>query len=125
PFYFDCLYIDGQGVLDAPGEERVRALDERVPPAQRVPRIVTSRVEDADSFYADALSRGHEGVMAKSLTAPYFAGKRGASWLKIKPAHSLDLVVLAAEWGSGRRTGLLSNLHLGARDTAQEGAFVM
>src|SRR5690606_2628066 len=97
----------------------------RVPEAQRVRRIVSERLEEADAFYAEALSSGHEGLMAKSLIAPYFAGKRGASWLKIKPAHTLDLVVLAAEWGSGRRTGFLSNLHLGARDTAHEGEFVM
>lgn len=125
PFYFDCLYVDGQSLLDAPGEERFRALAERVPEAQRVRRIVSERLEEADAFYAEALSSGHEGLMAKSLIAPYFAGKRGASWLKIKPAHTLDLVVLAAEWGSGRRTGFLSNLHLGARDTAREGEFVM
>ena len=81
-----------------------------------IPRIVTADVAAAEDFYADALARGHEGVMAKALEAPYEAGRRGAGWLKVKRAHTLDLVVLAAEWGHGRRQGWLSNLHLGARD---------
>ena len=85
-----------------------------------VPRIVTADVGAAEDFYADALARGHEGVMAKALDAPYEAGRRGASWLKVKRAHTLDLVVLAAEWGHGRRRGWLSNLHLGARDAERE-----
>ena len=89
-----------------------------------VPRLVTSDAEEAQAFLDDALARGHEGVMVKSLDAPYEAGRRGAGWLKVKPAHTLDLVVLAAEWGHGRRTGKLSNLHLGARDP-ESGAFVM
>ena len=84
-----------------------------------IPRIVTADVAAAEDFYADALARGHEGVMAKALDAPYEAGRRGASWLKVKRAHTLDLVVLAAEWGHGRRQGWLSNLHLGARDPAR------
>jgi DNA ligase-1 len=90
----------------------------------RVPRLVTASVTEADAFYAAALAAGHEGLMAKSLNAPYEAGNRGASWLKIKKAHTLDLVVLAAEWGHGRRTGKLSNLHLGALDPAT-GEYVM
>jgi len=89
-----------------------------------MPRCVTGELEVATAFYDDALRRGHEGVMAKSLTAPYEAGKRAASWLKIKRLHTLDLVVLAAEWGHGRRNGWLSNLHLGALDQAN-GGFIM
>src|SRR4030095_2220012 len=89
-----------------------------------IPRIVTDDAATAEAFYDDALRGGHEGVMAKSLTAPYEAGRRGASWLKIKKLHTLDLVVLAAEWGHGRRKGWLSNLHLGARDE-RTGDFVM
>ncbi len=99
-------------------------LMEAVPSTARVPRIITHELGEAQAFLSDALARGHEGVMAKALDAPYFAGSRGASWLKIKHAHTLDLVVLAAEWGSGRRTGFLSNLHLGARDS-ETGEFVM
>ena len=89
-----------------------------------VPRIVTADAEEADAFFEDALSRGHEGIMAKATDAPYEAGRRGFSWLKVKPAHTLDLVILAAEWGHGRRKGWLSNLHLGARDP-ENGGFVM
>jgi DNA ligase-1 len=89
-----------------------------------MPRMVTGELPAAEEFLAAALAHGHEGVMAKSLTAPYLAGRRGQSWLKIKAVHTLDLVVLAAEWGSGRRRGFLSNLHLGARDP-ESGGFVM
>jgi DNA ligase-1 len=85
---------------------------------------VTSRAEEADRFFAQALEAGHEGLMAKSLTAPYVAGQRGFHWIKLKSAETLDLVILAVEWGSGRRKGKLSNLHLGARDEAS-GQFVM
>jgi DNA ligase-1 len=123
-FFFDCLWLDGQSLLERPTHERVAALERVVPASARVRRIVTSDAEQADAFVAEVLAQGHEGVMAKALDAPYFAGKRGASWLKIKEAHTLDLVVLAAEWGSGRRTGTLSNLHLGARDP-EHGGFVM
>ena len=123
-FFFDCLWLDGQSLLEHPTSERVSALERVVPEAARVRRIVTADAEAADAFVAEVLNQGHEGVMAKALDAPYFAGKRGASWLKIKEAHTLDLVVLAAEWGSGRRTGTLSNLHLGARDP-EHGGFVM
>ncbi len=100
------------------------ALEELVPAAHRVPRMVTASVEDAETFLRDTLGSGHEGVVVKSLTAPYDAGRRGAAWVKVKPVHTLDLVVLAVEWGSGRRQGRLSNIHLGARDPAT-GGFVM
>ena len=118
-YFFDCLHIDGSSLLDQPAQERFDALAAALPAALVIPRIVTADVATAERVYADALARGHEGVMAKSLDAPYEAGRRGASWLKIKRAHTLDLVVLAAEWGHGRRTGWLSNLHLGARDPAR------
>jgi DNA ligase 1 len=123
-FFFDCLFVDGASLLNASTEERTRALTQVVPAFARVPRLVTDQLEEASAFLEDILQRGHEGAMAKELGAPYFAGSRGASWLKIKQSHTLDLVVLAAEWGSGRRTGSLSNLHLGARD-AESGGFVM
>ena len=89
-----------------------------------VPRLVTGDVAAAEAFFADAVARGHEGVVVKSLDAPYAAGRRGSEWIKVKPRHTLDLVVLAAEWGHGRRRGWLSNLHLGARDPGA-GGFVM
>jgi DNA ligase-1 len=123
-FAFDVLHIDGTDLLDLSGRDRHAALAEAVPESLRLPRIETADSEVAQSFFADAVSRGHEGVVVKSLTAPYEAGRRGAGWLKVKPVHTLDLVVLAAEWGHGRRRGLLSNLHLGARD-ATTGEFVM
>lgn len=124
PFFFDCLHLDGQDLIDRPAVERVDALSARLPPELRVERRVVSDEAEARAFADEALARGHEGVMAKRLDAPYEAGRRGASWLKIKPAHTLDLVVLAVEWGSGRRRGFLSNLHLGARDP-KTGGFVM
>ncbi|MCA9639742.1 MAG: ATP-dependent DNA ligase, partial [Myxococcales bacterium] len=114
-FYFDCLYADGS-LLDAPTTERLRALGALVPKASRVPSIQTKDAKHAAEFLRSALEAGHEGVMAKSLDASYEAGRRGQSWLKLKQAHTLDLLVLAAEWGSGRRKGWLSNLHLGAID---------
>lgn len=123
-FYFDCLYLGGESLVDRNGSERVAALASVVPDAQRVPRLVTAAREPAEAFWLEALERGHEGLMAKSPEAPYEAGGRGQTWLKLKTAHTLDLVVLAAEWGSGRRRGWLSNLHLGARDPAS-GGFVM
>ncbi|MBX5483645.1 MAG: ATP-dependent DNA ligase [Myxococcaceae bacterium] len=124
PFVFDVLHADGADLVDQPLAERARTLDALVPEHARVPRLITSSADEAESFYADALRVGHEGLMAKKLSSPYEAGRRGATWLKLKPAHTLDLVVLAAEWGSGRREGWLSNLHLGARDPAT-GSFVM
>jgi DNA ligase-1 len=114
-FFFDCLHAEGQDLLDAPARERLAALDRVVSRDAIVPRIVTGDSATADAFFEAALRQGHEGLVAKSLQATYEAGNRGASWLKIKPAHTLDLVILAAEWGHGRRTGFLSNLHLGAR----------
>ena len=123
-YFFDCLYLDGHGIADSPTEERFRALARVLPSSLRVPRLVTSSQIEASDFYDAALAAGHEGVMAKSPQAPYEAGNRGASWLKIKRAHTLDLVVIAVEWGSGRRVGKLSNLHLGALDSAT-GQYVM
>ncbi len=123
-FFFDVLHRDGVDLLDAPGEQRAAALAEIVPADQRVDRLLTADVAAAERFLAATLAAGHEGVMAKSVEAPYEAGRRGAGWLKIKPVHTLDLVVLAVEWGSGRRTGTLSNIHLGARDP-DAGGFVM
>ncbi len=123
-FFFDCLHVDGESLLNAPTSERIAALSRVVPLANQPSRIVTADLAEAEAFFQDALDRGHEGVMAKALDAPYFAGSRGASWLKLKQAHTFDLVVLAAEWGSGRRQGWLSNLHLGARDD-ENGGFVM
>ncbi len=121
---FDLLYLDGEPVLDRPFRERTAMLAEAVPPALLVPRLVTRSVGAAAEFLQAALAGGHEGVMAKALEAPYEAGQRGRRWLKIKSVRTLDLVVLAAEWGHGRRHGWLSNLHLGARD-AEGGGFVM
>ena len=116
PLVFDVLHLDGDDLIDRPAADRFAVLDERLPETLRVPRIVTDDVEEADRFLDDALARGHEGVMVKALDAPYEAGRRGAGWIKVKRADTLDLVVLAAEWGHGRRQGWLSNLHLGARD---------
>jgi DNA ligase-1 len=124
PFVFDVLHLDGHDLIDRPAAERFATLDERLPEEMGVPRIVTDDPSEADRFLDDALAHGHEGVMVKALDAPYEAGRRGASWLKVKRAHTLDLVVLAAEWGHGRRRGWLSNLHLGARDP-ETGGFVM
>jgi DNA ligase-1 len=124
-FFFDCLHVAGEGSLvAAPYRERSLRLAAVVPEASRLPRLVTGRPEEAARFLRASLDAGHEGLMAKSLDAPYVAGQRGFHWLKIKEAHSLDLVVLAVEWGSGRRQGWLSNLHLGARDP-ESGLFVM
>ena len=123
-FFFDVLHLDGVDLLDEPTSNRLSALDAIAPSTQRVDRLITSDAAAAQQFLEVTLAAGHEGVMAKSLTAPYEAGRRGAGWLKVKPVHTLDLVVLAVEWGSGRRTGKLSNIHLGARDPAT-GDFVM
>ena len=123
-FFFDILLLNGESLVDAPLSERLQRLDAVVPGHLRVPRLETSDPEQASDFQRVALARGHEGVMVKSLSAPYAAGRRGSAWLKVKQAKTLDLVVLAAEWGSGRRQGWLSNIHLGARDPAG-GDFVM
>lgn len=128
-FFFDALHVDGDDLVTERGDVRWAALEAAVPPALRVPRLVTGSVEEAEQFLASALAHGHEGVVAKSLSLPYALGRRGAGWVKVKPVHTLDLVVLAAEWGHGRRTGVLSNLHLGARDPDGDygppGGFVM
>jgi len=123
-FFFDILHCDGIDLLDAPTTDRLAALDALVPPQHRVDRLVTSDEAAAAAFLDATLAAGHEGVIAKSPAAPYLAGRRGAGWLKVKPVHTLDLVVLAVEWGSGRRRGKLSNIHLGARDPAT-GGFLM
>jgi ATP-dependent DNA ligase I len=120
--FFDVLHAGGEDLIDRPGAERFAALAELVPEPGRVPRTVAPDAATARAVLDEALARGHEGVMVKSLEAPYAAGRRGAGWLKVKPRHTLDLVVLAAEWGHGRRRGWLSNLHLGARSP---GGFVM
>jgi DNA ligase 1 len=124
PFFFDLLYLDGGSLVDEPGRRRLTALLDTVPQSMVVPSTSTSSPVEAQRFLQTALDRGHEGIMAKALDAPYQAGHRGRRWLKVKPANTLDLVVLAAEWGHGRRHGWLSNLHLGARDPVS-GEFVM
>jgi DNA ligase-1 len=121
-FYFDCLRLDGETLIDRDTLTRRAALVAVVPAPSLMPAIETCDVDEAQSFLARALAAGHEGLMAKSTEAPYAAGGRGSHWLKIKQVHTLDLVVLAAEWGSGRRQGWLSNLHLGARS---DDGFVM
>ncbi|GHJ04602.1 putative DNA ligase [Streptomyces olivaceus] len=124
--FFDALFVDGRDLLDLPLTERHAELARLVPEPARVRRTLVRGPEGtraAEEFLATALERGHEGVVVKGLDAAYSAGRRGASWLKVKPVHTLDLVVLAAEWGHGRRTGKLSNLHLGAR--AGDGSFTM
>jgi DNA ligase-1 len=128
PYFFDVLHADGRDLLDATGAERLQVLDTLVPEQHRVPRLVTDDPAAAEAFAQDALARGHEGVVVKSMSIGYAAGRRGAGWVKVKPVHTLDLVVLAVEWGSGRREGWLSNIHLGARDPAADhgsGGFVM
>jgi DNA ligase 1 len=123
PFFFDLLHVDGETLLDRTAADRFDALLGAAP-GLAVPRMITADAGLAADFLTRARAAGHEGIMAKALTAPYEAGRRGSAWLKIKPVHTLDLVILAAEWGHGRRQGWLSNLHLGARDAAS-GGFVM
>jgi DNA ligase 1 len=123
PFFFDLLHLNGGSLMDEPARERLMALHDLAPAPTVIPRLVTASTVEADRFLRTAIERGHEGIMAKALDAPYQAGHRGRRWLKVKPANTLDLVVLAAEWGHGRRHGWLSNLHLGARNP--EGGFVM
>ena len=123
-FFFDCLHLDGVDLIDEPAEVRTEQMAQRLPPELMPRRRIVTTAEEAAEFFDEVLAAGHEGIMIKSLDAPYAAGRRGAAWLKVKPAHTLDLVVLAVEWGSGRRHGLLSNLHLGARDPGT-GEFVM
>jgi DNA ligase-1 len=123
PFFFDALYLNGGSLMDQPQSARFAELS-RITPRAVIPNLVTSDPEEAEDFVRQALERGHEGVMAKARSAAYAAGARGQSWLKVKRARTLDLVILAAEWGHGRRRGWLSNLHLGARDT-EKGGFAM
>jgi DNA ligase-1 len=123
-YFFDLLHLDGTDLLDADGRTRLEALTGAVPEALQVPRVVTDDPATAQAFFDEAVAAGHEGVVVKSLAAPYEAGRRGSGWVKVKPRHTLDLVVLAVEWGSGRRQGLLSNIHLGALDPAT-GGFAM
>ncbi|NUR05565.1 MAG: ATP-dependent DNA ligase [Nocardioidaceae bacterium] len=122
-YVFDLLHVDGDDLVDAPGHERFARLTEVLPPDLVVPRTVTADPAEARRLFDEVVAAGHEGVVVKSLEVPYEAGRRGAGWVKVKPRHTLDLVVLAVEWGSGRRQGWLSNIHLGARDP--EGGFVM
>ena len=124
PYFFDLLLADDEDLVDSPASHRMRRLAEIVPAEFLVPRLVTEDLVAAEAFLADTLRSGHEGVVVKSLSAPYAAGRRGAAWVKVKPVHTLDLVVLAVEHGSGRRRGWLSNIHLGALDPAT-GGFVM
>jgi DNA ligase-1 len=123
-FFFDCLRHDDENLLAMPADARFAAMSAALPSELLVPRLITSDLAAAQAFYDDALERGHEGVMVKALDAPYDPGARSALWLKVKRTHTLDLVVLAAEWGHGRRRGRLSNLHLGAIDPAT-GEFIM
>jgi ATP-dependent DNA ligase I len=123
-FLFDALHLDGTDLIDLPDEERHAALTGVVPAELLMPRLVTGSADEVAAFFRDALAHGHEGVVVKSLATPYAAGRRGAGWIKVKPRHTLDLVVLAVEWGHGRRRGWLSNLHLGARDP-ETGGWVM
>jgi ATP-dependent DNA ligase I len=123
-FLFDVLHLNGTDLIDQPDSERHAALASVVPMRMLMPRLVTDSAEEASAFFTDAVAGGHEGVVVKSLATTYAAGRRGAGWIKVKPRHTLDLVVLAVEWGSGRRQGWLSNLHLGARDP-ESGGLVM
>jgi ATP-dependent DNA ligase I len=123
PQHFDVLHLDGEDLLDRPGAERAEILHRVVPADARVDRIVADDLAAAQAVFDAALAARHEGVVVKSLDAPYAAGRRGGDWLKVKPRHTLDLVILAAEWGHGRRRGWLSNLHLGAR--GPDGGLVM
>ncbi len=124
PYFFDLLYLDGESLFQTPYQDRFALLAERIPPSHMIPRIITADEKEVREFFSKSLEAGHEGLMAKGLNSVYVAGQRGFYWLKIKPAQTLDLVVLAAEWGHGRRKGLLSNLHLGARDP-ERGEYVM
>jgi ATP-dependent DNA ligase I len=123
PFFFDALHLDGTDLFDEPGSVRWAALDDALPAELRVSRVIVDSAEAGDAAFATALDHGQEGVVIKSMSAAYDVGRRGSAWVKVKPRHTLDLVILAAEWGHGRRRGWLSNLHLGARDP--DGGFVM
>jgi DNA ligase-1 len=125
PFFFDVLHLDGTDLIDEPAHVRQARLAAVMPAELLVPRLVTEDSDAAAAFFADAVGRGHEGVVVKSPDATYAAGRRGSEWIKVKPRHTLDLVILAAEWGHGRRRGWLSNLHLGARDPATGGLVML
>ncbi len=125
PFFFDLLHLDGTDLIDQPGSERSALLARIAPAAVVIPRVVTGDPAAAEAFFIDAVARGHEGVVVKSLDGPYAAGRRGSEWIKVKPRHTLDLVIIAAEWGHGRRRGWLSNLHLAARDPATGGLVML
>jgi ATP-dependent DNA ligase I len=125
PFFFDLLHLDGADLIDVPASERSALLARIAPAGLVIPRAVTTDLAAAEAFFGDAVARGHEGVVIKSLHGRYAAGRRGSEWIKVKPRHTLDLVVLAAEWGHGRRRGWLSNLHLGARDPATGGLVML
>ncbi|MFT4081423.1 MAG: ATP-dependent DNA ligase [Nocardioides sp.] len=124
PYFFDLLHLDGRDLFDEPLATRLAALDRLVPAAHRVSRAAVTDADAGEAFAAAALASGHEGVVLKDPDLPWEAGRRGAGWIKVKPVHTVDLVVLAVEWGSGRRRGWLSNIHLGARDPAT-GGFTM
>jgi len=124
-FFFDLLHLDGTDLIDEPAADRHALLARILPAGLLIPRLVTGDVAAAEAFFADAVARGHEGVVVKSPAALYAAGRRGSEWIKVKPRHTLDLVVLAAEWGHGRRRGWLSNLHLGARDPVSGGLVML
>jgi DNA ligase-1 len=124
-FLFDLLHLDGTDLLDHPAADRYARLATVAPSELVIPRLVTTEVTAAEQFFAEAIARGHEGVVIKSLDAAYGAGRRGSEWIKVKPRHTLDLLVLAAEWGHGRRQGWLSNLHLGARDPVTGGTVML
>ena len=123
-FLFDLLHLDGDDLMDQPASERFQRLAAIAPACALIPHLVTADPDQAAEFFSDAIARGHEGVVVKAVDTPYGAGRRGSDWIKVKPRTTLDLVILAAEWGHGRRTGWLSNLHLGARDP-DTGGFVM
>ena len=124
-FLFDLLHLDGTDLLDHPASDRYARLAAVAPSELVIPRLVTADLGAAEQFFAEAIACGHEGVVIKSLDAPYGAGRRGSEWIKVKPRHTLDLLVLAAEWGHGRRQGWLSNLHLGARDPVTGGTVML
>ncbi|WP_402466945.1 ATP-dependent DNA ligase [Isoptericola aurantiacus] len=121
--FFDLLHLDGTDLIDSPARDRLAALDHAAGPDAVVPRVTSTEATTVQEFFEATVAQGHEGLVLKDLDAPYDAGRRGAAWVKVKPRHTLDLVVLAVERGSGRRQGWLSNIHLGARDPA--GGFVM
>jgi DNA ligase 1 len=124
-FYFDLLHLDGTDLIDEPASDRYALLARVLPAKLLIPRLMTADAAAAEAFFADAVARGHEGIVVKSPSALYAAGRRGSEWIKVKPRHTLDLVVLAAEWGHGRRRGWLSNLHLGARDPVTGGLVML